>query len=309
MASETPDPLRALQQLEQEQGDLKKRLAIIRISEPISDAGDSNPSPSKRRSDVSMSNWNDPTPASLEADLTHYKELFSKLRFSYLEQVTKEKFLRAIVGDPPLVVGHNENVEMETQLAKVKAELKAQKEEARLMIEEMETMGRELASRMASLLTLLLQWLTLNTCITGYKNVEVQMKQLSTLPDAIENLESTIAGLRAKQVAGMDSSDPRSSQNLPLPATRALLSEREAELAALNRQIAAVQNTLPRKTREAEALERECTVLERRKDEAITQAHEAQRKKQEGESDGLEEMGRWYRGAEKTLKEMVDVEG
>jgi chromosome segregation ATPase len=145
--------------------------------------------------------------------------------------------------------------------------------------------------------------------VTGYKNVEVQMTQLSTLPDSIENLESTIAGLRAKQVAGMTSADSRSSQNLPLPATLALLSEREAELAALNRQIAAVQNTLPRKTREAEAVERECSALERRKVEAITQAREAQRKKQQGESDGLEEMGRWYRGAEKTLKEIVGVEG
>lgn len=148
--------------------------------------------------------------------------------------------------------------------------------------------------------------------MTGYKNVQIQTTQLSTLPESIENLESTIAGLRAKQVANMDTSDPSntsSSQNLPLPATMTLLSEREAELATLNRQLAALQNTLPRKTREAEAMEREISVLERRKAEAITQAREAQRKKQEGESDGLEEMGRWYRGAAETLKEMVDVEG
>lgn len=145
--------------------------------------------------------------------------------------------------------------------------------------------------------------------IAGYKNIEVQEEQLSTLPDSIENLESTIAGLKAKQVATMDSSDPRSSQNLSLPATTQLLSEREAELAALNRQIAAVQNSLPRKTREAEAIERECSVLERRKAEAVAQAREAQRMKQQGESDGLEEMGRWYRGAEETLKEMVGTEG
>lgn len=98
-----------------------------------------------------------------------------------------------------------------------------------------------------------------------------------------------------------------SSQKLPLPATLSLLSEREAELAALNRQLAAVQNTLPRKTREAEALERELGVLERRKTEEIAQAREAQRMKQQGESDGLEEMGRWYRGAEETLKNIVGV--
>lgn len=61
--------------------------------------------------------------------------------------MTKEKFLRAIVGDPPLVVGHNENVELETQLAEVKAELKSRKEDVRVMIEGMEKMGRELATR------------------------------------------------------------------------------------------------------------------------------------------------------------------
>lgn len=51
------------------------------------------------------------------------------------------------MGDPPLVVGHNENVELETQLAEVKAELKARKEEVRVTIEEMEKKGRDLATR------------------------------------------------------------------------------------------------------------------------------------------------------------------
>jgi hypothetical protein len=46
-----------------------------------------------------------------------------------------------------MIVGHNENTELETKLADVKAELKARKEDARIMIEEMEAMGRDLASR------------------------------------------------------------------------------------------------------------------------------------------------------------------
>ncbi|KAL8775975.1 MAG: hypothetical protein Q9213_008419, partial [Squamulea squamosa] len=84
-------------------------LSIIRLSESISSS--TNPTtttqnPNARTSDL-------PTPTSLAADLTHYRDLFSKLRFSYLEQVTKEKFLRAIVGDPPLIVEHSENVEFE----------------------------------------------------------------------------------------------------------------------------------------------------------------------------------------------------
>jgi len=72
MANTSDEALAALKQLEQN-GDLKKRLAIIRISEPISTVGGSYPSPSKRSSDVSVSNLDNPTPASLEADLSHYK--------------------------------------------------------------------------------------------------------------------------------------------------------------------------------------------------------------------------------------------
>lgn len=61
--------------------------------------------------------------------------------------MTKEKFLRAIVGDPPLVVSHNENVELEAELAQVKQELKKRKEEVRIMVQEMEKTARELARR------------------------------------------------------------------------------------------------------------------------------------------------------------------
>lgn len=73
MTSNAHEALAALRKLQNEQGDLNKQLSIIRISEPISQVGDAKQSPSKRRSDVSVSDWNDPTPAVLEADLTHYK--------------------------------------------------------------------------------------------------------------------------------------------------------------------------------------------------------------------------------------------
>jgi hypothetical protein len=73
MTDSSSEALAALQQLE-ENGKLKDRLAIIRISDPIStEVGGSYPSPSKRSSDASVSNYDDPTPASLEADLSHYK--------------------------------------------------------------------------------------------------------------------------------------------------------------------------------------------------------------------------------------------
>lgn len=133
------------------------------------------------------------------------------------------------------------------------------------------------------------------------------------MPASIESLESTISTLRAAASQGshayqLDYTLP-SSQALSLPATLELIVEREAELAALDRQLTSVNSSLPRSIREADAVERELAKLERKKIESVAQAKEAQRKKHEGESDGLEDMGRWYRGAEKGLKDLVGVEG
>ncbi|KAL8883440.1 MAG: hypothetical protein Q9215_008228, partial [Flavoplaca cf. flavocitrina] len=136
MAPQYPNPnLEVLTDLQ------SQPLSIIRLSESISSTtpnptqtqNDNNPQ--ARTSDISASAINNdasdpqPTPTSLAADLSHYRDLFSKLRFSYLEQVTKEKFLRAIVGDPPLIVESSENVELEKQLGEIKAVLKMQKED------------------------------------------------------------------------------------------------------------------------------------------------------------------------------------
>lgn len=79
-----PEPQEVLAQLQELDGP-KTELAILKISKPI--VATSSQSPSKRSSDVSTDAFNDPTPASLEADLNHYKVrlpffLRSELSFS-----------------------------------------------------------------------------------------------------------------------------------------------------------------------------------------------------------------------------------
>lgn len=111
-------------------------LSILHLASPLI------PDPSPSASSSSL-----PTPTALLADLTHYRDLFSKLRFSYLEQVTKEKFLRAIVGDPPLIVEAAENTALETDLSVVKAELKRQKQDVAALVTELEARGREVCRR------------------------------------------------------------------------------------------------------------------------------------------------------------------
>lgn len=110
--------------------------------------------------------------------------------------------------------------------------------------------------------------------------------------------------LRAQQVK--PSANPELS--LPLPATLDLLSSRQSELDQLNHQLKTLQNALPRKTRELETLERELRPLEMQKAGAVAAAKEARRRKEEGQrgvGDELELKGRWYRGVETGLTELL----
>ncbi|KAF2089943.1 hypothetical protein K490DRAFT_62817 [Saccharata proteae CBS 121410] len=239
-------------------------------------------------SDMSAEEAENATPAALQAELQHYKELFSKLRFSYVDQVTKEKFLTAITVDPPLLVEPQENIELEAQLAQVKASLKAQKVEVAEMIAELERRGRELSKR--------------------YESVELRTSQLSTLPSEIAGLEATIAELRETQAP--HPTNP--SLSLPLPATQALIASKEAEITALDNQIASLQAALPRKTRELERLEAELKPLELQRNGTVSAAEEAKRRRDAGEAgmgDDLEERGRWLRAVSQGLKTMLEVEG
>ncbi len=214
------------------------------------------------------------------------KELFSKLRFSYLEQVTKEKFIRAIVGDPPLVVEHQENVELEETLAISKAALKAQKTEVAELVAELEKRGRELCRK--------------------YQNIQMQTSQLQELPQRIEVLEASVEELRAAQQPG---SNP--TLNMPLDKTLDFVEEREKERAELNRQLEQLQVLLPRKTRELERLNAEMQPLEVKRLGSTASAREAKRRKEEalgGVGDELEERGRWWRGVASGLKGMLGIE-
>lgn len=138
------DPQTALADLQ-----TPKELSILTLAEPfLITAQDDTATTNKRTSNASSTEGREgATPAILSADLTHYQELFSKLRFSYVEQVTKERFLRAITADQPEFVDGSENLELEEKLKGDKAALKERKEEVRELVKELEEQGRQLAAR------------------------------------------------------------------------------------------------------------------------------------------------------------------
>lgn len=260
-------------------------ISIIKISEPISSSVSQDAR--HRISDASNVSFDAPTPASLEADLTHYKELFAKLRFSYVEQVTKEKFIRAIVGDPPMIVTLQENLELEKENLAAKAELKQLKNEVVDMVAELERKGKELSQK--------------------YENVQLETAKLRELPGKIQELEEQIEQFKAEQETP-PGADP--NLNLPLAKTLDLVNKRKREQQELARELEALQAKVPRKKKEAERLRAELHPLEAKRQNSTTAAREARRRKDAalgGVADDLEERARWWRASEGVLKEVLDI--
>lgn len=265
----------------------KHEISIIKLSEPIfsslpQQGEDAN---TVRTSDVSNSSV-DATPASLEADLAHYKDLFAKLRFSYVEQVTKEKFIRAIVGEPPLIVSPQENLELERQNVTAKGQLKQLKLQVADMVEELEQRGKEIAKR--------------------YDVVRMETVTLRDLPAKITELEERIAELRERLQPGENP-----NLNLPLTKTLELVAEKKRQRHELDRQLEQLRSQVPRKKKEMERMQAELQPLEQKRQNSVAAAKEAKRRKEQalgGVEDDLEERGRWWRASETALKQMLEIE-
>lgn len=275
------DVLEALREIE-----ASHDLCIVRLSEPITSSA-SQQDIHQRTSDASNSALVAPTPASLEADLAHYTELFAKLRFSYVEQVTKEKFIRAIVGDPPLIVSMQENLDMEKGNVEAKAQLKSLKLEVSDMVTELEARGRDLSRR--------------------YETVRRERALLQALPGRTEELEERVAQLRAKQ----DPAESDPALRLPLAKTRELAARRKQEQQELARELEALHSRASRKKKEVERLQAELLPLETRRQNGMAAAREAQRRRDAalgGMADDLEQRARWWRAGEAVLKQALDIQ-
>lgn len=262
----------------------KHEISIIKLSEPISRSFSEDAR--QRTSDASNASLDAPTPASLDADLQHYKELFAKLRFSYVEQVTKEKFIRAIVGDPPQIVTHQENADLEKENQTAKARLKALKTEVADMVVELEERGRQLSQR--------------------YENVQLQTAKLHELPEKITELEERVEELRAAQEPGQSP-----YMNLPMAKTLELLEEKQRKQQELDRELEQLRAKVPRKVKEMERLQAEMQPLEAKRQNSTSAAKEAKRRKEAalgGVEDDLEERGRWLRANETALKSMLEIQ-
>lgn len=82
-------------------------------------------------------------PGCVGDEINSRKELFSKLKFQYLEQVTKEKFLRAILETPPVYIEKGDIDAIQDKNAGAKAALKEVKNNVQKKMAEIDEVTRE----------------------------------------------------------------------------------------------------------------------------------------------------------------------
>ncbi|TGZ77981.1 hypothetical protein EX30DRAFT_398074 [Ascodesmis nigricans] len=211
---------------------LKHKLTLDKLTTSITAP---TPHRTSDASDTSTSLPSNPDPTALATTLENYKEYFSKLRFNYLEQMTKEKFLHMIVVDPPVQVEATDNERLEEVLRVAKMELGERKEVVQGVLKELERVSRRIAP--------------------VYDEVTGQIKTASSLPGETEKLELENAKLADEEQYGSDYA-------LPLDDTQRLYMDIESELLTLEKRLEELITQLPKKQEELEQLTKEIRVNE-----------------------------------------------
>lgn len=215
----------------------------------------------------------------LEAELQSYKEYFSKLRFQYLEQVTKERFLNAITAEVPDLVEPEEIEVLQIKVAKQKAQLKECKSQVDGIHTQLTRLGKQICEE--------------------YERIKSSSTKLSTLPASISELEAEVAELLSLQP-----NDPDPDLNLPLRETLSKLQSADSEILQLQRQIDAANRSINSKQRKLDGLEKELKPLEANKEAVSANAEENLRRREEERMRGLanrENVGKWYKREEEVL--------
>lgn len=172
-------------------------------------------------------------PTSINEEINFKKELFSKLKFQYLEQETREKFLRAILENPPLYVEQldidkkiESNVELKRDLKKLKQKQKELEVEltvlalevlelhevfqgkaraTELMLEEIEEMEREFKVLSEA-----------NGVVSEYVKFEQDNERDSAKNSSIEDddglVEYSMSGISKKLSQSMEKEDAKLSR-------------------------------------------------------------------------------------------------
>ncbi|KAI5820468.1 hypothetical protein BZA77DRAFT_384202 [Pyronema omphalodes] len=218
-------------------------------------------------SDLSIT---DADPVALDYELVHYRNLFQRLKFSYLEQIAKEKFVRTITDDNRVFPEAEENDALVEKVMAAKNEWKQSKRELEAMVDRVKGLGERIAPAYEDLMKEL-------------KRAETRKAETAEMRNIISTYEST--------------SDNRPGMNLPLAETLKHIEVAELTVKALESELESIQAALPEKKRRLDELAKAIDLYEKNKED-LERLVEEEMKEREGERAAgrvKEDAGQWYK--------------
>lgn len=224
-------------------------------------------------------------PQLIDRDIDFQRENFHNLKLAYLEQETKEKFVRAVVSDPPLVVEQADIAALESENAAKKHRLQDQKRVCAELQTELEAQSRAVCA----------EWDEL----AGQGKTEESarlVEEMRAMEAELAQLEAQHEALRVPDTAENESLD--ADLLLPLDGMRSLAADydsrartlREARLSELDAAVSQRQADLARETQAVAELEAEHARVQQAARETVELRERELRR-------GLEEReatARWY---------------
>ncbi|KAJ1969407.1 hypothetical protein IWQ62_000641 [Dispira parvispora] len=216
--------------------------------------------------------------AAIDQDIVYYKERFSKLKFNYLEQATKERFIHDLMQEPPLVVQQEDNHELEAHNAQHKQQLKKRKHEAGVRREQIEYL--------------------VETVANDYEHLKQELGQASGLVQTVTTLEQE---LRELENQGEDH-----EQKLTIQESQTKLQDQLQKLAVTNADIERAAADLAQQDKEMAELEEEVRRLEKTKMTQDTLATEAVRLAK-NKNPRIQYLCQWYNEAIELVGELLGI--
>ncbi|WBW72853.1 NMS complex subunit Sos7 [Schizosaccharomyces osmophilus] len=163
--------------------------------------------------DTASSSVNEQSGLSTEQELKKYKEFFSQLKFSYIEQGTKERYLRAILDDPPLLVETEDNEKLESTISELKIRLKQRKDDVESLKKEIVSECNEIAEKYDATLK---ESKEAKALLVEYRTLEKELQSLNqddmTNAPILPDLEKEIPVLKQELLDTDDSIKSINSQ-------------------------------------------------------------------------------------------------
>ncbi|KAJ1660553.1 hypothetical protein IWQ61_000554 [Dispira simplex] len=216
--------------------------------------------------------------AAIEQDIGYYKERFTKLKFNYLEQATKERFIHDLMREPPVVVQQEDNHELEAHNAQHKQQLKKRKHEAGVRREQIEYL--------------------VETVANDYERLRQELGQASELIQTVATLEQELQELENQ---GEDH-----EQKLTIQESQTKLQDQLQKLAVTNANIERTSADLAQQDKEMAALEEEIRRLEKTRKTQDTLAAEAVRLAK-NKNPRIQYLCQWYNEAIDLMGELLGI--